>query len=234
MQPEKILIADDSKKDREMIVQAVMNAQDQLFPMVFAESSSFEDVDPEIPYFACFIDIELGDRSGIELAGMIHDHHPETLIIFVTNHDELVFQSFQANPFYFVRKSTLSDDMNNAVRLMKKHYDNLNDSFSCSYNGEVFSILYSDLCWVQKEHNDLYLGCVNDTYRIRMSLSSIEPELAKHGFFRISNSAMINMKYAEKIKESSIFVHGREFHIPRRNLPETKRRLMQQFRGEYI
>ena len=49
----------------------------------------------ERPCDILFLDIDIPDRSGMEIAYWLSrlDHKP--LLVFVTNHDELVYESFQ-------------------------------------------------------------------------------------------------------------------------------------------
>ncbi len=52
-----------------------------------------------------FLDIDMPDIDGIEAAGIIKKQNPNTLVIFVTSKDELVYKSFEVHPFGFIRKS---------------------------------------------------------------------------------------------------------------------------------
>ena len=62
------------------------------------------------------IDIDLGDISGFDIANEIKVKNPKAYIIFCTSHDDLVFQSFDVDVFYFIRKDHLEQDLLSAVR----------------------------------------------------------------------------------------------------------------------
>lgn len=51
-----------------------------------------------------FSDLEMPDVDGLHLAAELRKEDQHTLLIFVTNHDELVFQCFQYEVFNFIRK----------------------------------------------------------------------------------------------------------------------------------
>lgn len=59
------------------------------------------------PFDAVFTDIDMPYPDGFSLAERIGD----TPIVFVTNHDELVYSSLRFRPFRFVRKSHLDEEL---------------------------------------------------------------------------------------------------------------------------
>jgi len=229
-----IAIVDDCESDRNAIADQVQRNLSKDIAAEIELMSKAEDLDPSVFFLACFIDIDLAGSSGIHLGEAIHSFHPEIPVVFVTAHDELVFQSFMANPFYFVRKSTLSADMSAAMELINKKLASADERLTFSYNGELWNAKYNDIRYVQKQHNDLYIAASDKTYRIRMSLIKLEPDLKKHGFIRISSSVMINPLHVSELRESKIVMADETFAVSRRNLPEVKRQLMCFFRGEYL
>ena len=55
-------------------------------------------------YDVIFMDIELNDKNGIEIAKYHKDKH-NCLVIFTSSHENLVFNTFQVEPFQFIRKN---------------------------------------------------------------------------------------------------------------------------------
>ena len=63
-----------------------------------------------------FLDLEMPECNGFELAEQIYDFNPAIKIIFVSNHENMVFDSYEYAPLWFVRKSCLKRDMQKAVQ----------------------------------------------------------------------------------------------------------------------
>lgn len=56
-----------------------------------------------------FLDIDMPDLSGFEIAEQIMLADTKPIIIFVSNQEHLVFRSFSYNPFWFLRKTHLEE-----------------------------------------------------------------------------------------------------------------------------
>lgn len=53
------------------------------------------------------LDIDMPNMSGLELAKKVREVNEKQLIVFVTAHSEYVFESFEVQPFRFLRKENL-------------------------------------------------------------------------------------------------------------------------------
>ena len=56
-----------------------------------------------------FLDIDMPFIDGFKVAEILQKHQINTLIVFVTSHEDKVYQSWTYQPFWFVRKSHLGD-----------------------------------------------------------------------------------------------------------------------------
>ena len=57
------------------------------------------------------LDIDMPDITGLEVAEQLKGLTKKPLLIFITSHDELVYDSLQFHPFGFVRKSFLDTEL---------------------------------------------------------------------------------------------------------------------------
>ena len=51
-----------------------------------------------------FLDIDMPDISGFDVAKVLRDNNSRCFLIFITNHSELVYESMDFQPFNFIRK----------------------------------------------------------------------------------------------------------------------------------
>ena len=61
----------------------------------------------EVPFDLIFLDIDMPEMSGFDVAEKINDINADTVIIFVTNEEQLVYRSLRYSPFRFIRKAYL-------------------------------------------------------------------------------------------------------------------------------
>ena len=79
----------------------------------------------EAPFDAVFLDIDMPVISGFEVAEVIRGNGGNTYIIFVTAKHELVYNSFEYSPFYFLCKASEDDlkrDLNHVMRKLMLHF----------------------------------------------------------------------------------------------------------------
>lgn len=64
-----------------------------------------------IRYDVMFLDIVMPEIDGFEICRRLRTWEKETLIVFVSANEELVFQSFDVQPFAFLRKNHIWSDL---------------------------------------------------------------------------------------------------------------------------
>ena len=59
------------------------------------------------PINILFLDIDMPEMSGFTIAEQLNRKYPDTLLLFVSAHEQFVYSSFEYSPFRFLRKSHL-------------------------------------------------------------------------------------------------------------------------------
>ena len=54
---------------------------------------------------AIFLDIDIPEMNGFQIAKNVRKLYPDCMIIFCSSHNELVYESFEYEPFWFLCKS---------------------------------------------------------------------------------------------------------------------------------
>ena len=111
-----------------------------------------------------FLDIDMPEMTGFDVAKVLGNENKDMLIIFVSAYDNFVYESFDYSPFQFIRKSRLPDDLKKIVTRINdklfapiKHIElQLLDE---SVNIDIKKILYfvQFFCVIKKEINLSFL-----------------------------------------------------------------------------
>lgn len=154
------------------------------------------------PFDAIFLDIEMPGFSGFDAAKQIREIADETYIIFVTVKHELVYESFEYTPFYFLCKVSEEDlkrDLNHVLRKLMVHFRQsqkltIQDSTFGSRTLALKDILYL----VSDKHYLLYhTRNLSVPYKERGTIASKELEFFAFQFLKSHRRYLINMNYIE-------------------------------------
>ena len=163
-----------------------------------------------------FLDILMPDKNGFDVAKDVRTISDKTLLLFVTSKDELVYDSFNYQPFYFLRKGdstafsrSLSDTVKKIADFIKR-----NQMISLKLNsGESQTICLQDILFIASNRNFTDYHLTSGEYiPVREQISTAEEKLSANGFVRIHKQYIVNMnkirrinvsRYAEVILSSS-------------------------------
>lgn len=171
----------------------------------FSEGKELLDKHKEASFQVVFLDIAMPDMDGFQIAEALKQHNRKIYIIFVTSKDELVYKSFDYQPFHFIRKGEakeLESQLRHVAEKLitySKYYDSIK---LIRPHGLIEEVVVGEIVVVRSEKNYLeYEMSDNRTIRIRGSLIVAEEVLQKYDFVRISSRALVNLNYIVRIKE---------------------------------
>lgn len=63
-----------------------------------------------------FLDIQMGDTNGMEIARTLRERREDTILIFVTALKEYVFEAFDVSAFHYLLKPLANDKFSNVFQ----------------------------------------------------------------------------------------------------------------------
>lgn len=169
-------------------------------------------------YDIIFLDIDLESINGINLSHLIlKTCKSKPLIIFVSSRSDLVFDSLSAQPFHFIRKSNLKNDLPITFNLLKKYFQKNSSLLTFQYKGRKTSIKCCDILYIESDFHDIFITTQTDEYVYRSTLKAILETLNSKRFVRIQKSLIINLDFVQEIDEKNnvILTTGNVFSINR-------------------
>lgn len=177
-----------------------------------------------------FLDIDMKETSGFELAKMLCEIYPDTVIIFVSAYEELVYSSFEYCPFRFLRKSRLASELESTFeKVIEKCLFGKRSMPFESTDGEIIlrikDILYFE---GQKNYYVIYTRHGKE-YRCRGTMKSLLQKCGGSGFFRIHSAYIVNMCHIESVNAKGYVVmkNARLLSVSSRRMSEFKHSYMQ-------
>lgn len=230
-----IAVCDDEKRVLDEICNKVCNAfSDINCPAeIFKTDNPFELVEhiKNNTIDALFLDIDMPSLSGINIAQFLLDSNANILLVFVTSHDALVYQSFRYHPFGFIRKSHFDEEIGTVVNSIADELQKRNEHFSFKTNEGFFKVPFADILYFESESNYINLYCVDNQYKFRGTITSLENELSAKGFIRTHKGFLVNQQHIFAIKGDDIKLSNKRLlPIGRTNRESVKKAILRYMR----
>lgn len=195
-------IIDDSKEDAQNVklaIETVLEA-DNIFSH-FIVLNTIDEADLSNKSDIYFIDIDMPDKNGYEVSGIIYSKFPKANIVFCTNYNDLVFDAFQIEFFGFVRKDHLDNDIK---RIIKKYFSRLEKEMFQLKNGTLVKL--EEIMYIETGHNYISLYLADGrTIKDRTTLKSAKVQFP-NSFCQISSGYIVNLKYVNKISKNQVII----------------------------
>ena len=222
----KALIIDDSLTDLQEI--------DAEMKKIFSHSDiNVESVTETVPddelfkvkYDLVILDIDMPEISGFDIAENLTGNNPELTIMFCTAHDEFVYEAFDYNVFFFIRKQHLHDDMNRAIQKYVQYLSQKQKKYLLQNNSAVE---YNHIMYFEISGNDVYIYTdmtdrSGDTiyFKERISLKKMTEQFSDEMFFQITQTHIINMQFIAAYSRGEILLKNtQKFTVSRRRLTD--------------
>ena len=222
----KIIICDDNKiflsKIQEKIKFEIAIGK---FGDIEYDISVFSSVNAAMNYCIeqnpdiAFLDIDMPESSGFDIADTIHNQNSNAIVIFVTDYDNYVYNSFKHKPFRFIRKEYVNNELPEALGSA------LNDLLSQQqfiilgnkdFNKKIFA---ADIVYFESKKNYVEIVCFDgNKYTHRSTMSSLESKFVPYFFIKVHAAYIVNMRYIQKIDKNEIeLCNGKKINISQKN-----------------
>ena len=206
-------ICDDSIDDIARIENALKNELQktgqsvQLRCLKFPDGEKLYEATRTETFDLLFLDIEMPNLSGFELAERLCIDRPATHLIFVSSHESFVFDALEYMPLWFVRKSNLEKDMFRALR----KYLQITASTRVNYRlkeGFAFRELpLRDILYVEGTGHSLLIRKTDGTCLKKYgTLKAMEEELEGQHFLRIHKNYLVNQRYIKEVGKREVYL----------------------------
>jgi len=152
-----------------------------------------------------FVDINMPEINGIELAELIEDY---TTIVFYSSFTNYAISAFETTALDFLAKPLSYNRFLKSVKKIKKTFIDTypNSSFFLkNLKGKAsstFQINFQEIMYIKALGNYIQIKtAAENLHTIYMTLKSADENFPKQDFCRISKSYIINFKYIEIIKD---------------------------------
>lgn len=183
-------------------------------------------------YDVIFLDVDMPQVSGENIAAYIKENKLRARVIFVTSHDEFVFSSFRYRPFGYIRKSHIDSELLSVIKDIKDYFEVKKEFFICSTRGNTLYFEYKDIRFLESYSHEIIIHTTSGDYAFNDTLSGLEKKLPSDRFIRTHHSYLVNCDYIFSIEKDRVIL-STEQSVPlsRKRISEVKHKMMVYVRG---
>lgn len=210
----QLAILDDDAKDLELI----FNLIHEFFSLKsicidIYKYRNVHDFPMNETFDILFLDIDMPDKSGLELAREYKLLHKHVIIIFVTNHNELVYKACNIHPFDFIRKENLTAEISTALDEAMYHLTNLYPTVTFYVNGNAYVIRKESILYCESFNHKTEIYFNKSYITVNQQLNHVSTVINSNVFKRVGRSYLVNMKKVNKFEEMTLFIDN-NYKIP--------------------
>ena len=201
----KIAICDDIKEFR----QSIKCYANEYFKMKHIENfidefaSGLALLNCKTSYDIIFLDIELGDSNGIDIAKQIQQKNKNTIILIVTSYRQYLDEAMDLNVLRYIDKPITQERIYSA--LDKAVFVLNNNTFVVhTKNNKILTLKKSDVIYVEAKLKRTVIVTNDETITTRENISAIRPLLNASYFAVPHSSYIVNMNYIKSFKREEI------------------------------
>ena len=162
------------------------------------------------------LDIDMPKVDGIRFGLYLRENKDRTEIVYVSNREDSVFESFQVHPFGFVRKSHFLKDIGAVIEafLAAQRAEDKEGEQLLVPQGKsgIVSIPIHSIIYIEGSGKQqlVHLDDRKDVLALRSSMENLESKVADKGFLRIHKGYLVNCHYIARFDNSSVTISSGE------------------------
>ncbi len=173
------------------------------------------------------LDIDMPGLSGLDTARGLSALSDKPLLIFVTSHDELVYDSLQFHPFGFVRKAYLEKELRSVLDDAVRELAGRDRHFHFRSAEGDMKLRLGKIMYFEADGNYIRLFTEDEEYRFRDTVTSLENALSDSGFVRVHKGFLVNQSAVKMINaDECVLVNNKRLPVGRSYSENARRQLM--------
>ena len=226
-----ILICDDEKPFLDKLANKItVYLETREIPFQMAAFCSGEELlkqSKDKQFDIAFLDISMNAVSGMDAAEYLRDRNQKICIVFVTGYMDYVLDGYKVGALRYLVKDSLEVSFQECMEAVLKKFHIDTDEICLEFTDRKQYLKADEICFVESRGHKLLFLAVDGKHVIgtmNRKLTDVEGLLGGHGFLRVHQSYMVNMKYIVNIASYRLELEPDIIlHVPRNRYPYVKR-----------
>ena len=226
---DKILVVDDMEMNREILRGIFEDDYEVILAENGREAVEYINLNRG-KLAAILLDIVMPGIDGFDICRKIRSWESETLVVFISANEELVFQSFEVQPFHFLRKNHIDREIGLvAQEILRKLRQKKTDKVVIreERSGKLHILPVKDTLYVEAQLRTCIARLKKEEITIRRPFRELESQLLASGFIKVHRSYLVNYRHIYRIENQKVILNdGIEIPISRDRIGDVKKEFM--------
>lgn len=157
-----------------------------------------------------FLDVEMKGQNGMETAEKIRQFDENLIIVFVTGHDDYVFDGYRVGALDYLMKPVAMPKLKDLLRRVRdKISQEKQRTYTLKNTDGTWRFHLQDILYFYSDKRKVYLVANHGKYPFYAKLDAIEEELGGH-FVRIHQRYLVNPKRVDYLGSGCITMDDSE------------------------
>lgn len=203
---------------------------------IFNFSNGIDLLNSDKNYNIVFLDIELGDVKGIDIAKELQKKDKNTVIIIVTSYHQYLDDAMDINVTRYIDKPITQKRINSAL---DKAISLINESTITLHlkDNSILAISQKDIVYIEAKLKKVTVYTNSEIYIVRENLKQLKEMLNAAYFATPHNSYLVNLNYIKIFKRDELSLNkpyeNERIPVATRKQPEFKRKFLEFIREGY-
>ncbi|MEK3798842.1 LytTR family transcriptional regulator DNA-binding domain-containing protein [Peribacillus sp. FSL H8-0477] len=203
----KVYIVDDEPLARDELRYLLLRSK---LVEITGEAASFEEALEQISAYQpdlVFVDIEMTDQNGLQLAKRLQELNPIPSIVFATAYDEFALQAFDLGASDYILKPFDEKRIQQTIekiilqKTKRNHAISTNPKrIAVSLEGRILLIDCDSILYMTSADGKCTIFTDNQAYTISETLTMLEKKLSGSMFLRVHRSYLVNVEHISEIE----------------------------------
>ncbi|MBS6953466.1 MAG: response regulator transcription factor [Enterocloster asparagiformis] len=209
-----IAVCDDDKCFADlfagMVVMALERLERSCSVEIFTKAEDCCAAAKERRFDLVFLDIEMDGMNGFSAARKIRffgtgGHQEEgPFLIFVSSHENLVFDAYEFEPLWFLPKDRISSELDRALKKFLEKTARRDLAYRFRDGISYKAVKVRDIFYLECSGHNLEINTRTERFSIYGSLKQMEQELGPLGFFRIHRNYLVNVEAVFSVNRDTV------------------------------
>jgi len=152
---------------------------------------------------AVFLDIDMPDMNGIELAHTLAEKYEDLSLVFATALPDHALEAFELYSVDYILKPFDRERVKKTVRKVAEKLTQSEVPILITTKNQKIFLKPSDILYIEARKSGTLIKTLNKTYDVTKDIKFMENALEQCDFFRCHRSYLVNLRHVKEIVPSA-------------------------------